>query len=338
LAHAYFLLTKMIKSRKITGLALITSFVLLTTACDNSGQFEVSGLLEWDRIELIAEANEPIIEILAYEGERLQDGQAILQLDPARTQAQRDEAEAARVQAAARLAELKRGPRAELIDEAQARLRGAKSTLTTRQTEFKRMQALIERKLASNEALDLARSARDAAKAERDAAQANLAALLTGTTVEELQQAQAGLDQAEARVRVLNITLERMTVKAPQAGLLDTLPYELGERPRAGDVVAVMLTGQKPYARVYVPEPHRAMINHQTKTIVMVDGIEEPFAGKIRLISRDAAFTPFYSLTERDRSRLSYVTEVELLDTRAEALTSGIPLRVEFNTTEEKPE
>ncbi len=42
---------------------------------------------------------------------------------------------------------------------------------------------------------------------------------------------------------------------APVAGRLDALPYELGERPRAGDVVAVLLAAGAPYARVYVPEP-----------------------------------------------------------------------------------
>jgi HlyD family secretion protein len=317
-----------------TRLAYISLCAILLTACDSGERFEVSGLLEWDRVELIAEAGEPIIELIATEGERLQAGQAVLQLDPRRTQAQRDEAEAAWAQATARLAELKRGPRAELIDQAQARLLGAKSALETRQTEYERVQALIERKLASNEALDLARSTRDSAKAERDVAQASLAALLAGTTIEELQQAEAAVQQADARLRSLNITLERMTVKAPLDGLLDSLPFKLGEHPRVGDVVAVMLAGQKPYARVYVPEPYRAQVNHQTTTTVRVDGIEEPFTGKVRMISSDAAFTPFYSLTQRDRSRLSYVAEVELQEERATALTSGVPLKVEFYTPE----
>lgn len=311
--------------------AYIVLTALIAAACDKDADFEVSGLLEWDRIELIAEASEPVIELMAREGERLTAGQPVLQLDPHRTQAQYDEAAAALAQYSARLAELKRGPRAELIDEAQARLQGAKSTLETRQTEYKRVQALVTRDLASNEALDLARSARDTAKAERDAAQANLAAMLTGTTVEELQQATAIMQQAEARLRAISITLDRLTVKAPRDGLLDTLPYKPGEHPRAGDVVAVILAGQQPYARVYVPEPHRARLNHETKTTIQVDGIKEPFTGKLRMIGSDAAFTPFYSLTQRDRSRLSYVAEIELQGERAATLTSGIPLKVQFH-------
>lgn len=326
-------------SKNYTVRYLFTSFLILQlAACESGDRLEVSGLLEWDRIELIAETSEPIVEIFVEEGERVTANQPILQLDARRVTAQRDEAEAARAQAAARLAELKRGPRSELIDEAQARLRAARSALATRQTEYERVQALIKRNLASNETLDLARSARDGAKAERDAAEANLAAMLTGTTVEELQQAEAALQQAEARLKMQAVTLEHMTVKAPRDGLLDALPYKLGDRPRLGDTVAVMLAGEKPYARVYVPEPYRAQINHHTQATVKIDGIDQPFSGNVRLISSDAAFTPFYSLTQRDRSRLSYVAEVELLGERAATLTAGTPLRVEFEPSKEENE
>ncbi|HEY3486647.1 MAG TPA: HlyD family efflux transporter periplasmic adaptor subunit, partial [Gammaproteobacteria bacterium] len=138
------------------------------------------------------------------------------------------------------------------------------------------------------------------------------------------------LTQAEARTRGLQITLERLTVTAPLAGRLDNLPYEPGERPQAGDTVAVMLSGQLPYARVYVPETWRAQIKQGTPANILIDGIEKPFGGHVRMISRDPAFTPFYSLTEKDRSRLSYLAEVEIEGNPAQELSAGIPLRVEF--------
>ena len=154
--------------------------------------------------------------------------------------------------------------------------------------------------------------------------------LLAGTTVEELKQAAAAVTQAEARLRVLKITLERLTVTAPRTGRLDSLPYELGERPKAGDTVAVLLAGGSPYARVYVAEPWRAHITQGTPATILIDGMDKPFSGRVRMISHDAVFTPFYSLTEKDRSRLSYLAEVELKEAEAQQLSSGIPLRVEF--------
>lgn len=305
--------------------------VLALSACGPREAPHAVGILEWDRIELTAEVNEPIVEIYAREGDLLEAGQPILRLDSSRIEAQLDEARASREQAAARLAELQRGPRSERIKEAQARLRGAESELARAEAEFERITSLIEKQLAAAETLDAARNRRDRARADRDAAHAALQELLAGTTVEELKQAEAVLDQAEARLRAFEITLERLTVHAPRKGRLDTLLYELGERPKAGDTVAVMLAGEAPYARVYVPETWRALIRQGTRASVLIDGIEGPFAGQVRMISRDAVFTPFYSLTERDRSRLSYLAEIELEGAAAQQLSSGVPLRVEFD-------
>jgi HlyD family secretion protein len=303
---------------------------LALSACGSQEQPYAVGILEWDRIELTAEINEPITEILVSEGEMLVPGQPILRLDPRRVQLQLDEALAFREQAAARLAELQRGPRSERIKEAQARLRGAESELLRTETELQRIQSLIEKQLAAAEILDSARTQQDRARADRDASHAALQELLAGTTVEELKQAEAALTQAGARLDVLKITLERLTVAAPRSGRLDSLPYELGERPQTGDTVAVLLAGESPYARVYVAESWRAQITQGTHASISIDGMAQPFSGEVRMISRDAVFTPFYSLTEKDRSRLSYLAEVELNGVEAQKLASGIPLRVEF--------
>lgn len=308
----------------------INALAFIACACGSQEQPYAIGILEWDRIELSAEINEPVTEILAHEGDMLEAGQPILRLDSRRAHARLDEALAFHEEAAARLAELQRGPRSERIKEAQARLRGAESELIRAETEFQRVQSLIEKRLAAAEILDSARTQQERARADRDASHAALQELLAGTTVEELKQASAALTQAEARLRVLKITLERLTVAAPIAGRLDSLPYELGERPKAGDAVAVLLAGESPYARVYVAEPWLAHITQGTPATVLIDGIDKPFSGQVRMLSRDPVFTPFYSLTERDRSRLSYLAEIELKGTEAQKLASGIPVRVEF--------
>ncbi|MGB5604898.1 MAG: HlyD family secretion protein, partial [Gammaproteobacteria bacterium] len=135
---------------------------------------------------------------------------------------------------------------------------------------------------------------------------------------------------AEAGVRTLQVSLERLTVRAPRAGLLDSLPFKHGEQPPVGAVIAVLLAGDTPYARVYLPEQLHARVAINSRAQVFVDGIAQPFTGHVRRLSRDAVFTPFYTLTERDRSRLSYLAEVQLEGEAAAQLPSGTPLRVEF--------
>ena len=52
--------------------------------------------------------------------------------------------------------------------------------------------------------------------------------------------------------------------------------------------------------------------------------------GRVRTVSQEAAFTPYYALTERDRSRLTYVAKIDLEGEAARALPTGLPLEVEL--------
>jgi HlyD family secretion protein len=64
---------------------------------------------------------------------------------------------------------------------------------------------------------------------------------------------------------------------------------------------------------------------------VVVDGIDSEFAGRVRTVATEAAFTPYFALTEHDRGRLSYLAEVELLDPAAADLPVGLPLEAHFD-------
>ncbi len=311
-------------------LAVFIVILLALSACNKQEPLSAMGLLEWDRLELIAETNEPILERVAQEGDMLEAGAIILRQDARRIQAQLDEAKAARDQSQARLAELRRGPRAERIDEAKAKLQAAQSGEDNDRTELLRLQSLLDKNLISKESVDSARNRLKVSTANKSAARAAVEELLNGTTIEELNQADAALAQAEAVVRVLSITMDNLTLRTPRAGRLDNLPYQAGERPAAGAVIAVILINSVPYARIYVPEPLRAGVNQGSQATIYIDGIDQPFSGKVRMISSEAVFTPYYSLTERDRSRLSYLAEVELDKSRIQQLPSGIPVRVEF--------
>ena len=112
-------------------------------------------------------------------------------------------------------------------------------------------------------------------------------------------------------------------------GLVDSLPFEVGERPRQGDIVAVMLTGEQPFARIYVPEPLRASVSVGDELFVNVDGVANPVSGTVRRIAAEPIFTPYFALTERDRSRLAYVAEVTLAN-NGERLPEGLPVQVLF--------
>ena len=90
-----------------------------------------------------------------------------------------------------------------------------------------------------------------------------------------------------------------------------------------------MLAGTAPYARVYILEPARAQLQIGQLLKVHVDGYEKPFDAKLRWISQDPAFTPYYGLNSHDRALLMYLAEIDLPES-AKELPSGLPVQVDI--------
>ena len=310
-------------------LVLLASAATVVAGCARKdAAWEVHGTLERDRLELVAESNEQIIEVPVKEGDRVAAGAVVARQEAGTMQPRLDQARASVDEAGRRLAELQSGPRQREIEEARAALAGAESALETEAREYARVRSLVERKLVSASSLDQAQARRDAARSSRDQAGARLKLLQEGTRVEQLQQAQAALARSRAALAELETTASRYVVHAPRPGMIEALPYKLGERPPAGAPVVVMLVDGTPYARVHVPETLRAQFTAGSRVLARVDGIAEPLAGTVRYISAEAAFTPYYALTQKDRTRLSYLAEVTLDDARAAALPAGVPVQV----------
>jgi HlyD family secretion protein len=220
------------------------------------------GELAWDRVELSNEAAEPISGIPVREGEQVEAGALLVQLDTSR---------------------------------AQAVLASAKARAVEARHELERQQQLIKQKLTSPEQLDQAQSAWEQAKAAEEQAQ---------------------------------LSLQRLSIRAPNPGRVDALPFEIGERPAVGSVLAVLLVGDAPYARLYAPEQQRSRIAVGDAVQVWVDGRADPVAGQVRRISSDPVFTPFYALSEHERSNLAYLLDVTL--SGAGDLPAGLPAEGEL--------
>lgn len=308
---------------------LLPVLAALVVGCSgNDAPREMHGTLERDRLELVAESNERIVELHVREGDTVATGDLLLRQEAGTMQARLDQSRAALVEAERRLADVVAGPRQREIDEARAALGGAASSFATEQKEYERVDALVERKLLSASSRDQARARRDAALAARDEARARLRLLEEGTRPEQVQQARAAVDRARASLAELETSAARYEVRAPRDGRIEALPYKLGERPPSGAPVVVMLADGVPYARIYVPEPLRAQVTAGRVVNVTMDGVDGSLHGVVRYVSAEAAYTPYYALTQKDRSRLSFLAEVALDDPKAASLPVGLPVQV----------
>ena len=312
------------------GFGLLTLFVLV--GCEEP-PLQAFGQLESDRVEVVAESNEAIVEIAVLEGDVLATGASILRQDTARLDIGLREAQANIARIEALLEEQLNGPRIETIEATRASLHEAEIDRDFRERELNRLSGLRERNLTSEESVDQARNLLELAAARIDIVSAQLAELEAGTRPEQIEQTRGLLSQATAQLDSLKLDRSRLQVLAPVDGIVDTLPFEPGERPKPGDVVAVLLTGEQPYARVYIPEPLRAGLRVGSPLRIAVDGIELPLNGTIRRIASEASFTPYFALNERDRGRLSYLAEVRMPDL-PERLPEGLPVQVVFFTND----
>ncbi|HGY5296376.1 HlyD family secretion protein [Aeromonas salmonicida] len=274
----------------------------LLTACQPQVSTTALGTLERDRVLLTATASEIIRALPVAQGSMVEEGTLLARLDDRRQQA--------------------------VLARARANLDKAEANVRESERNFVRIDRLVRQKLVSPADLDKARALRDGALAEQDGARQQLDKLARGVRSEDIDEADAALQAASAEVALAERELADLSIVATRSGRLDSLPYHIGERVSVGAVLAAIQADQAPYARVYVPEPSLASYRIGQPVRVVVDGVAEPLTGRLRWISKEPAFTPYYALNEQDRARLVYLAEIDLPD-GAQDLPSGLPLQAD---------
>jgi HlyD family secretion protein len=310
-------------------IAIIVVSALILAACEDHNANEALGTLERDRIILKATADEIIMQQPIPEGTMVAEGSLLVQLDDSRQKALTARAAAEVGKAAAQLEELRNGARPEDIAAASARVSGARAGLIEAEANYERSVSLVKQKLAAKAQLDKALAQRDEAEASLDSAHEELLRLTNGTRQEQLDAGAATLQAAEAQLDLEEHRLSELSVVATRNAYLDSLPWNVGERVNLGATLAILLADEKPFARVYVPEPWRARLQIGDEYPVHIDGVDETIPGRLRWIATDPAFTPYYALNASDRARLVYLAEFDLLD--GYDLPTGIPVQVNLS-------
>jgi HlyD family secretion protein len=221
----------------------------------------------------------------------------------------------------------------EEVAQARANVAAARAQAVDAAAYYARLQPLGQQRLVAAADVDRARAAAGNADGLVRAAEQALLALEHGTRVEQIGQGAAALEAAQAQQAEQAVTLRKLALVAPRAGVVDALPYRLGDQAPVGAPLAVLLVGEHPYARVYLPSPLRPSVAVGSGAQVYVEGRETALSGWVRAVRSDPVFTPYYALSGDDAARLSYLAEIELIDTDAATLArlpAGLPVRVTF--------
>jgi HlyD family secretion protein len=306
---------------------LLCFLCLLLPACSKEKSSVALGTLERDRVAHTATVNEIITSLPVSSGSFVKQGTVLVQLDDTLQKALVAKANAELQQARANLDKVRNGAREEEVAAAKAEVSGAQATLIKSEANYQRAKVLIQKELASQATLDTSLAARDESLARLNSAKEKLSQLTNGARIEDLAIAEAIYQTNIAQLASEQKKLDDLTITAKRDGIVDNLPWNLGERVTAGSPVAIVLAGKTPFARVYIPEPYRVSIRIGDSLNVKVDGITALIKGKVRWIATEPAFTPYYALNQEERSRLMYLAEIVLPESAA-SLPIGIPAQV----------
>jgi len=191
----------------------------------------------------------------------------------------------------------------------EASLAAAEALVKEQGTRFNRFQELRRRNVATAQDYDQAKRARD--------------------------EAVASVAEREARIAQATKHLEDLTIRSYAGGVVDQLPFEVGERAPAGGVVAVVLAEDRPWVRVWLPARAVAQIGPEAWAEVQVEGFEEKLRGQLGNVSRDPEFTPHYALTERESAHLVFQARITL-EEAPDTLRPGLPARVKLHLPEQE--
>lgn len=262
------------QDRQVVRAAGALTLLLLLVGCD-SRKNAVSGTIEIDEAHVGPRFSGRVEKIFAQEGDRLHEGQIIVQLEAKELRARRDLA-AAQVDTAIRNADSQSAQLEFLRDEA------------------KRQQDLLQRKVVS----------------PSDAQRADSAAKAQEKNVEAVQMQ---VLQARAQLADIDAQLREMQVIAPGDSVLEVLSVKVGDvLPPNGEVATVLLTHHL-WVRVYVPETWLGFIKDGEQVRVRVDSFPgKDFPGVVEQINRQAEFTPRNVQTVGDRIKQVFGVKIRL--------------------------
>jgi HlyD family secretion protein len=272
-------------------------------------------------------------EVLKHEGDWVEEGDVIARLDATSYEAAVSQARAAVEVAKAQLASAEAGFRREDIAEAYAMLSEKKAASEHAEDTFRRAEKLRESGAVAQQTVDDARATRDRGKASLRAAQAAAARVASGTRPEDLAVARAQVAQAEAAVKVAEVSLADAVLRAPSRGVVLTRVVEPGAVVGAGSPALVVALTDPVWIRAFTPEKELAKLAPGTQVLVYTDGRpNEPYRGQVGYVAAQAEFTPKNVETAELRTSLVYRFRV-VVSEHDDGLRQGMPVVVRIGST-----
>lgn len=298
----------------------------------------LQGNVDLRQVELPFNDSERIAEVLVDEGTKVKTGQVLARLDTGRLLPRVAQAEASAAAQSEVLRKLQNGARPEEVAQARAAVAAAQAEAANATSQLQRLRSISDEskgRAISPQDLEAATAAARMSEARAESSRKALDLTVAGPRQEEIDQAKAQLDAAEADLALLKRQLADAELIAPTDGVIRNRLMEPGElatpqRP----VFAIAITTPK-WVRAYLSEVQLSRVALGAPARVTMDSApNDPMEGKVGFISSTAEFTPKTVQTEELRTSLVYEIRV-FVDDPQDRLRLGMPATVTITPTEQ---
>jgi HlyD family secretion protein len=286
------------------------------------------GNIDIRQIQLAFHDNGRIQRIMVQEGQRVQAGELLAELDPARYEAAVQQAGAQVAAQKEMLARLVAGSRPEEIAEARARVRAAEAVLREAAVTHRRAKILAGPQYVSQQQLDSAEASLNTSRANLDREQQALTLAVKGPRQEDIDTARAQLKMYEAALERAKEELSDTKLYAPEQAVVQDRILEPGDMASPQTPVFTLALDNPIWVRAYVSEPDLGKIAPGMRAEVKTDSFpNKTYRAWIGFISPTAEFTPKQVETTELRSKLVYRLRVYVCNPQNE-LRLGMPADV----------
>jgi HlyD family secretion protein len=297
----------------------------------STGELKLYGNVDIRGVDLGFRVGGKLVEVLKDEGDSVKAGEVIARIDPLPYQHDLAKAEAEQATAEADLALKSAGYRAEEIEQARAAVEESHVIVRDARSVRERHAALLGGGGTSKQNVESAQAALDEAEQRVKVAEAKLKLLEAGFRPEEIAAAKARVAQAKAAVSMAKLRVEDSELKTPSDGIVLTRALEPGAVVQAGATVLSLSLENPVWVRAYVHETELGSFPSGRKVLLTTDGRpDRPYHGQVGFVSPKAEFTPKSVETPELRTSLVYRLRVVVSDADKE-LRQGMPVTVSLD-------
>jgi HlyD family secretion protein len=310
---------------------LALGILFLVAGCDKDNPKHLQGYVEGEFVYVASPGAGKLEELHVARGSQVKKGNPLFAIESVSERAARDEAARRLAQARANLEDVKKGKRPTEIASMESQLRQARAALVLSEKEFNRQQELYKTGVASVQDVDRFRSMKDQDRQKVAQLEADLETAQLGSRADQVAAAEANVNALDAALARAEWDLSQKAQSATQDSLVFDTIYRVGEWVPAGRPVVSLLPPANIKVRTFVPEQRVGSIHPGDPVRVRVDGVSEPYVGKISFISPQAEYTPPVIYSQDTRAKLVFMIEAVFDLATSAKLHPGQPVDIELS-------